>query len=184
MSETGIRITAAQPVTGYTGELSFRITGPDGFSPVANATVSISIGGQPENIIEQVRTDESGLTERVDLSAPPLEYSMEPGENQPYTQYTATVLAEGYDPFEVEGIQVLEPERNDECCGFGGMFSVEETAVSTQMGIDKVQRHMKTGARFVTGPDCSCLMHMAGVAKKQGLNVEFKHVVEILAAGL
>lgn len=84
----------------------------------------------------------------------------------------------------VEGIQVLEPERNDECCGFGGMFSVEETAISEQMGIDKVQRHMKTGARFVTGPDCSCLMHMAGVAKKQGLNVEFKHVVEILAAGL
>ena len=84
----------------------------------------------------------------------------------------------------VEGIQVLEPERPDECCGFGGMFSVEETAVSAQMGLDKVQRHMKTGERFVTGPDCSCLMHMAGVAKKQGLNVEFKHVVEILAAGL
>ena len=84
----------------------------------------------------------------------------------------------------VEGIQVLEPERPDECCGFGGMFSIEETAVSEQMGIDKVQRHMKTGARFVTGPDCSCLMHMAGIAKKQGLSVEFKHVVEILAAGL
>ena len=84
----------------------------------------------------------------------------------------------------VEGIQVLEPERPDECCGFGGMFSVEETAISEQMGIDKVQRHMKTGARFITGPDCSCLMHMAGIAKKQGLDVEFKHVVEILAAGL
>ena len=84
----------------------------------------------------------------------------------------------------VEGIQVLEPERPDECCGFGGMFSVEETAVSAQMGLDKIQRHMKTGARFITGPDCSCQMHMAGIAKKQGLNVEFKHVVEILAAGL
>ena len=84
----------------------------------------------------------------------------------------------------VEGIQVLEPERPDECCGFGGMFAIEETAVSAQMGLDKVQRHMKTGARFITGPDCSCLMHMAGVAKKQGLDVQFKHVVEILAAGL
>ena len=84
----------------------------------------------------------------------------------------------------VEGIQVMEPERPDECCGFGGMFSVEETAVSAQMGLDKVQRHMKTGAQFITGPDCSCLMHMAGVAKKQGLNIEFKHVAEILAAGL
>ena len=84
----------------------------------------------------------------------------------------------------VEGIQVLEPERPDECCGFGGMFSIEETAISEQMGIDKVQRHMNTGARYITGPDCSCLMHMAGVAKKQGFNIEFKHVVEILAAGL
>ncbi|MBR6962458.1 MAG: (Fe-S)-binding protein [Prevotella sp.] len=84
----------------------------------------------------------------------------------------------------VEGITVLEPERPDECCGFGGMFSIEETAVCAQMGKDKVERHMATGARFVTGPDCSCLMHMAGVAKKNGLDVQFKHVVEILAAGL
>ena len=84
----------------------------------------------------------------------------------------------------VDGIQVVEPERPDECCGFGGMFSVEETAISAQMGKDKVERHMQTGATYVTGPDCSCLMHMAGVAKKEGLNIQFKHVVEILAAGL
>ena len=49
---------------------------------------------------------------------------------------------------------------------------------------DKVERHIQTGAEYVTGPDCSCLMHMAGVARKQGLKIEFKHVVEILAAGL
>lgn len=84
----------------------------------------------------------------------------------------------------VDGIDVVEPERPDECCGFGGMFSVEETAVSAQMGKDKVERHIQTGAEYVTGPDCSCLMHMAGVAKKQGMNIKFKHVVEILAAGL
>ena len=84
----------------------------------------------------------------------------------------------------VDGIDVVEPERPDECCGFGGMFSVEETAISAQMGRDKVERHIATGAEYVTGPDCSCLMHMAGVAKKQGLKIEFKHVVEILAAGL
>ena len=84
----------------------------------------------------------------------------------------------------VDGIQVVEPERPDECCGFGGMFSVEETAVSAQMGLDKVERHMQTGAEYITGPDCSCLMHMAGVARKQGKKIEFKHVVEILAAGL
>ena len=84
----------------------------------------------------------------------------------------------------VDGIDVVEPERPDECCGFGGMFSVEETAVSAQMGKDKVERHIQTGAEYITGPDCSCLMHMAGVAKKQGLDIKFKHVIEILAAGL
>lgn len=84
----------------------------------------------------------------------------------------------------VDGIEVVEPERPDECCGFGGMFAIEETAVSAQMGRDKVERHIQTGARYVTGPDCACLMHMAGVAQKQGLKIEFKHVVEILASGL
>ncbi len=83
-----------------------------------------------------------------------------------------------------KGVTVVEPERCDECCGFGGMFSVEETAVSAQMGEDKVRRHIDTGAEYVTGPDCSCLMHMDGVAKKRGLSIKFIHVVEILAAGL
>jgi len=84
----------------------------------------------------------------------------------------------------VDGIEVVEPDRPDECCGFGGMFAIEETAVSAQMGLDKVERHIATGARYITGPDCSCLMHMAGVARKQGKDIAFKHVVEILAAGL
>lgn len=84
----------------------------------------------------------------------------------------------------VNGITVVEPERSDECCGFGGMFSVEEKSISAQMGKEKVERHIATGAEYVTGPDCSCLMHMAGVADKQQLEMKFKHVVEILASGL
>ena len=84
----------------------------------------------------------------------------------------------------VEGIEIVEPERPDECCGFGGMFSVEEQAVSMQMGIDKVKRHIATGAEYVTGPDSSCLMHMQGVAQKQGLGIKFIHVAEILTAGI
>jgi L-lactate dehydrogenase complex protein LldE len=84
----------------------------------------------------------------------------------------------------VEGIDVVEPERPDECCGFGGMFAVEEQAVSRRMGIDKVKRHIATGAEYVTGPDSSCLMHMQGVAQKEQLPIQFIHVVQILAAGL
>lgn len=85
----------------------------------------------------------------------------------------------------VEGIEVVEPERSDECCGFGGMFSVEEPAVSLQMGKKKLARHITTGAEYITGADCSCLMHMAGIeAKNGGRTVRFCHVVEILASGL
>ena len=49
---------------------------------------------------------------------------------------------------------------------------------------EMLRRHIETGAEYVTGPDCSCLMHMAGVAKKRGLEIQFIHAVEILAAGL
>lgn len=84
----------------------------------------------------------------------------------------------------VEGITVAEPERKDECCGFGGMFAIEEPAVSTRMGEDKIKRHIATGAEYVTGPDSSCLMHMAGIAKKEGSPIKFIHVAEILSAGL
>jgi len=84
----------------------------------------------------------------------------------------------------IGGITIKEPERKDECCGFGGMFSVEETAVSIRMGEDKIERHMATGAEYVTGPDSSCLMHMAGIAKRENKNIKFVHVSQILAAGL
>ena len=84
----------------------------------------------------------------------------------------------------VQGIDVVEPDRPDECCGFGGMFSVEEQAVSVQMGTDKIERHMATVAEYITGPDSSCLMHMQGIAKRTGKPIKFIHVVQILSAGL
>ena len=84
----------------------------------------------------------------------------------------------------VEGITLKEPERPDECCGFGGMFSMEEKDVSVRMGEDKLKRHIQTGAEYVTGPDSSCLMHMQGIAKSGKYPIKFLHVVEILAAGL
>ena len=84
----------------------------------------------------------------------------------------------------VEGIDIKEPKHIDECCGFGGMFAVEEQAVSTQMGVDKVKDHMSTGATYITGPDSSCLMHMQGVIKREKYPIEIIHIVEILASGL
>lgn len=84
----------------------------------------------------------------------------------------------------VEGVEVVEPEKVDECCGFGGMFSVEESAVSVCMGQDKVKNHINTGAEYITGADSSCLMHMQGVVNRDKQPIKFIHVVQILAAGL
>lgn len=81
----------------------------------------------------------------------------------------------------VEGCEVLEPERPDECCGFGGMFAVEEHAVSGQMGRDKVHRHIATGAEFIVGADCSCLMHQNGIIARGHLPIRTLHVAQILA---
>jgi len=84
-----------------------------------------------------------------------------------------------------EGIEIREPERSDECCGFGGMFAVEEPDVSSRIGLDKLKRHIATGAEYVTGPDSSCLMHMAGIARKQKNDgIKFIHAVQILAEGI
>ena len=80
----------------------------------------------------------------------------------------------------VEGVEVAEPERRDECCGFGGMFSAEEGAVSVAMGRAKVQRHMATGAEYITGADSSCLRHMQGIIDREKLPVKTVHIVEIL----
>lgn len=82
----------------------------------------------------------------------------------------------------VEGVEVVEPERRDECCGFGGLFSIEESAVSVRMGHDKVQRHLATGAEYITGADSSCLMHMQGVIDREKQPIRTKHIVEILTA--
>lgn len=84
----------------------------------------------------------------------------------------------------VDGIEIVETSRPDECCGFGGMFSIEETTLSKKLGENKLRRHIETGAEFITGADCSCLMHLAGIAAKKGEKIRFKHAVEILASGL
>lgn len=84
----------------------------------------------------------------------------------------------------VKDIEVVEPEKKDECCGFGGMFSIEEQAVSVAMGKDKLKHHLQTGAEYITGADSSCFMHMEGIARREKLPIRFIHITQILAAGL
>lgn len=84
----------------------------------------------------------------------------------------------------VRDIEIVEPERPDECCGFGGMFAVEEHSVSAQMGLDKVKRHVATGAEYIVGADCSCLMHQRGIIDRNHLNIRTMHVAQILSGNV
>lgn len=84
----------------------------------------------------------------------------------------------------VRDIEIVEPERPDECCGFGGMFAIEEHAVSGQMGRDKVMRHVETGAEYIVGADCSCLMHQNGIIAREKLNIKTLHIAQILSGNV
>jgi L-lactate dehydrogenase complex protein LldE len=80
----------------------------------------------------------------------------------------------------VEGIELRRPERNDECCGFGGTFCVFEEAVSVKMGKDRIKEHEVNDVDYITGGDTSCLMHMEGLLKRKGSKVKTIHIAEIL----
>ena len=80
----------------------------------------------------------------------------------------------------VKGIEMVELDRPDECCGFGGTFSVFEPAVSAKMGYDKVGDQAQAGADYVVSADSSCLMHQKGCAERLGLPLKFIHIAQVL----
>lgn len=80
----------------------------------------------------------------------------------------------------VAGIEIVETKRPDECCGFGGTFSVLEPATSVKMGQDKVTDHASTGATYVVSGDGSCTMHLKGCATKMGTPMNFLHIAQVL----
>ena len=92
------------------GELKINVESALRTVPVENATVDISYTGEPDQILEEVRTDQNGNTGTLELKAPPLEYSMQPGETQPYSEYTIKVSAEGYEPVTISGSEVMSGE--------------------------------------------------------------------------
>ncbi|GBU17848.1 MULTISPECIES: (Fe-S)-binding protein [Methylobacterium] len=80
----------------------------------------------------------------------------------------------------VEGIEIVDLARPDECCGFGGTFSVFEPAVSAKMGYDKVADQSRAGAAYVVSADSSCLMHQKGCAERLGMPLKFIHIAQVL----
>ena len=80
----------------------------------------------------------------------------------------------------VKGLEFVEFERPDECCGFGGTFSVTEEAVSAKMGYDKVDFISASNPEYVVSSDMSCLMHLQGCANRLHRGLKFLHLAQIL----
>ena len=81
----------------------------------------------------------------------------------------------------LDGIQLTELSRPDECCGFGGTFAVNEEAVSSRMGLDRLRDHEQAGTQVLTAADMSCLMHMDGLIRRYRKGIQVMHVAQIFA---
>lgn len=94
-----------------TGNLNVIVTGTDSYSPLSSATIEIANTGEPNRILESITTDQNGQTGYIELSAPPREYSMEPTDNQPYSEYNVKISAPGYQKGLVSGVQIFSGEN-------------------------------------------------------------------------
>jgi L-lactate dehydrogenase complex protein LldE len=83
----------------------------------------------------------------------------------------------------VDRLELVELERADECCGFGGTFAVKNAETSTAMVADKADAVVASRAEFLTALDNSCLMNIGGLLARRGAPVRILHLAEILAAG-
>ena len=90
-----------------TGKLQINVTNNLNI-PIENANINLTYFGQPDNIIEVLSTNNSGQTESIDLDAPPIELSLtEDNLIMPYSEYSIYVTAEGYEPVDISGIEIL-----------------------------------------------------------------------------
>jgi L-lactate dehydrogenase complex protein LldE len=94
------------------------------------------------------------------------------------------VLGEKESPREalqrVPGCEVREMADTDQCCGFGGVFSITFPELSGRLGEEKARAAADSGAREVVSCDLGCLMHIAGVAHREGIAIRARHIAEVL----
>ena len=84
----------------------------------------------------------------------------------------------------VNGLELIEMEKLDTCCGFGGTFAAKFHSISTAMTEQKVEHALKTGAEYIVSTEASCLMNIEAYIKKQKLPIKTIHLADVLASGL
>ena len=82
------------------------------------------------------------------------------------------------------GVEVKELDQSEVCCGFGGTFCAKMPELSNKMVSDKLDSALATGATMLTGGDLGCLMNIAGRAKRLGVEIEVRHIAELLAGDI
>lgn len=97
----------AQTGTQSFGKLTVRVSSDADSRPIDNAKIKISFTGSPNTVIEEITTNTVGVSQTIELPAPPLDYSLEPENIQPYSEYTLQIDAEGYESITISGCQVL-----------------------------------------------------------------------------
>ena len=101
-------IRAMQDEISGKGGLQINVTSTLDSRPIAEARISVSYTGVPEQTLEQVTTDSSGQSEVLILDAPPEEWSLDPNnERQPYSEYTLDISAPGFEPVSIAGTEIL-----------------------------------------------------------------------------
>jgi L-lactate dehydrogenase complex protein LldE len=81
----------------------------------------------------------------------------------------------------VNGIDFVELDNAEECCGFGGTFAIKNADTSMAILSDKLRRVLDTGAEVLACADNSCLSHIGGALSRQRSGVSPMHLAEILA---
>ena len=82
----------------------------------------------------------------------------------------------------VKGIELVELERSDSCCGFGGLFAVKYPHISGSILQEKIDCIKRSGSDVVVACDVGCLMHIGGGLSRQGETIRTMHIAELLAA--
>jgi L-lactate dehydrogenase complex protein LldE len=84
----------------------------------------------------------------------------------------------------IKELELLIPPGAEECCGFGGTFSIKFPELSSAIGLDKIEAVRRTGAQFLTAVDDSCLMHLNGLIRRRGFDLRTLHALRIMAQAL
>lgn len=98
---------AAQIDASSEGGLRIQVTSTLGMIPIADATVTIFYADNLDSPIQTLTTDISGQTPVIELPAPPIEYSLEPGSPRPYSEYTIQISAPSYETVVISGSEIL-----------------------------------------------------------------------------